>query len=165
MYNPLPLLSTGLLEDELKKGKRWFVRQTYVRGMTASLRASIMIRSYPAEEEATAREHLKAIEKDKHAFLYDASLQEHRDRLAIAARQPTGYRVFYAARKGVEWRPPDNYQQKMRHYIRTHHPAWIPQKAGEKIEIGLFEEFGQFFLKFTYDGEDDTISFDLIEKF
>ncbi|MBS1606668.1 MAG: hypothetical protein JST42_28690 [Bacteroidetes bacterium] len=165
MYSPLPLLSRGLLEDELKKGKRWFVRQTYTRGMTANLRAAIMIRSYPAEEEAAARTHLEAIEKDKHAFLYDATLQEHLDRLTIAARQPTGYRVFYAARKGVEWKPPDHYQQKMRQYIRTHHPAWIPQKAGEKIEIGLFEEFGQFFLKFTYDGEDDTIPFDLIEKF
>ena len=165
MYNPLPLLTTGLLEDELKKGKRWFIRQTYARGMTASLRAAFMIRSYGAEDEAQAREHLKAIEKDKNSFLYDASQQAHLDKLAIAARQPAGFRVFYAARKGVEWKPPDAYQQKVRHYIRTQHPAWIPQKAGEKIEIGLYEEFGQFFLKFTYDGEDDTIPFDLIEKY
>jgi len=165
MYNPLPLLSTGLLEDELRKGKRWFVRQSFARGMEAGITAAFMIRSYTADEESTALLHLKAIEKDRHAFLYDASLGPHRERLSVAARQPTGYRVFYAARKGVEWKPPDNYQQKMRHYIRTHHPAWIPQKPGEKIEIGLFEEFGQFFLKFTYDGEDDTIPFDLIEKF
>jgi hypothetical protein len=165
MYNPLPLLSTGLLEDELRKGKRWFVRQTYARGMTAGISAAFMIRSYTADEESTALQHLKAIEKDRNAFLYDAGLDLHRERLSIAARQPTGYRVFYAARKGVEWTPPGDYQQKMRNYIRTHHSAWIPQKAGEKIEIGLFEEFGQFFLKFTYDGEDDTITFDLIEKY
>jgi hypothetical protein len=53
----------------------------------------------------------------------------------------------------------------MRRYIFRHHPAWRPLKAGDKIEIGLYEEFGQLFLKFSYDGENDTIPFDLIEKY
>jgi hypothetical protein len=165
MYNPLPLLTTGLLQDELKKGKRWFVRQTYPRGMTPGLKATFLLRTYPAEEKTTALLHLAAIEKDRNAFLYDANLPEHLEKLNIAARQPAGYKVFYAARKGVDWKPPGPYQQKIRHYIRSHHPAWLPQKAGEKIEIGLYEEFGQFFLKFSYDGQEDTIPFDLIEKY
>jgi len=165
MYNPLPLLTPGLLQDELTKGKRWFVRQTYPRGLTAGLRGAFLFRSYPVEEKTIAEQHLAAIDKDKNAFLYDAGLAEHLERLSIAARQPAGYKVFYAARKGVDWTPPGPYQLKMRHYIRSHHPAWLPQKAGEKIEIGLYEEFGQFFLKFSYDGEEDNIPFDLIEKY
>jgi len=165
MYNPLPLLTPGLLGDELTKGKRWFVRQNYPRGMTTGLKAALLIRSYPTEEKSAAETHLAVVEKDRHAFLYDAGLAEHLERLHLAAKQPTGYRVFYAARKGVDWKPPGPYQQKMRHYIRSLHPAWVPQEAGKKIEIGLYEEFGQFFLKFSYDGEDDTIPFDLIEKY
>lgn len=165
MYNPLPLLTPGLLQDELTKGKRWFIRQTYPRGMAAGLKAAFLLRSYLAEEKEIAEQHRTAIEKDRNAFLYDASLTEHLEKLKIAAKQPAGYKVFYAARKGVDWNPPGPYQQKMRHYIRSHHPAWVPQKAGEKIEIGLYEEFGQFFLKFSYDGEDDTIPFDLIENY
>lgn len=165
MYNPLPLLTPGLLRDELIKGKRWFVRQTYPRGLTPGLRAAFLLRAYPAEEKTMAEQHLASIEKDKNAFLYDAGLAEHLEKLDIAAKQPAGFKVFYAARNGVDWKPPGPYQQKMRHYIRSHHSAWLPQKAKEKIEIGLYEEFGQFYLKFSYDGEEDTIPFDEIEKY
>jgi len=165
MYNPLPLLTTGLLEHEIKKGKRWFVRQAYSRGKEAGLIAAFLIRAYPAEEEQAAEEHFSVIRDDKTAFLYDASLQEHWEKLAAAAKQPSGYKIFYAGRKGVEWNPPAPYKQKMRHYIRSHHPAWFSQEKGEKITIGLYEEFGQLFLKFSYNKEEDTIPFDMIEKY
>jgi len=167
MYNPLPLLTRGLLDDQIAKGKRWFVRQTFPRGMEARLIAAFLIRGYDREEKATADQHLAALKKDGNAFLYDADEPAHRDKLHIAAGQPFGYKVFYAARKGVEWKPPPQYQEKMRHYLRRHHPAWRPRKEGEnnKIQIGLFEELGQLFLKFSYAGEDDTIPFDVIEKY
>lgn len=61
--------------------------------------------------------------------------------------------------------PPPVYQQKMRHYIRVHHSDWRTTKEGGKIAIGLLEEFGQLFLKFSHAGEDDMIPFDLIEKY
>src|SRR5579871_886760 len=145
MYNPLPLLTRGLLEDQLSKGKRWFVRQTFPRGMEARLIAAFLLRGYDAEEEDLARRHLAALTKDGNAFLYDARNSVHLEKLTIAAGQPFGYKVFYAARKGVEWKPPDTYQQKMRHYLRRHHPAWRVQKEGDKIHIGLYEEFGELF--------------------
>ena len=165
MYNPLPLLTPGLLQNELEKGKRWFVRQTYPRGMTGGLRAAFLIRGYPETEKQTAEQHLTVLQNDRFAFLYDAGDPEHLEKLGTAAKQPTGYKIYYAARKGVEWKPPSLYQQKLRHYIRSHHPAWLPQDAGKKIEIGLYEEFGQLFLKFSYKGEDDTIPFDIIETY
>ncbi len=85
------------------------------------------------------------------------------NRLKKAAKQPTGYGVFYVGRKGVQWDPPNEYEQKVRHYIRSQHPAWIPQKA--TIEVGLYEEFGQLLLKFNYKDEEDTIPLDLIEQY
>jgi len=35
MYNPLPLLTTGLLQDELTKGKRWFAPANLSQGNDA----------------------------------------------------------------------------------------------------------------------------------
>jgi hypothetical protein len=165
MYNPFPLLTNGLLEDQLIKGKRWFVRQTFLRGMEPRLVAAFLLRGYDAEEKEPAGKHVAALAKDGNAFLYDAEEPIHLEKLKIAATQPFGYKIFYAARKGVDWKPPPAYQEKMRHYLRRHHPAWRPQKEGDKVQIGLYEEFGQLFLKFSYSGEDDTIPFDLIEQY
>jgi hypothetical protein len=162
MYNPLPILTPGLLEDELKMGKRWFVRQTYPRGMQADLKAALVVRSYGQEEKVIAEEHLAAIENDKAAFLYDASLPEHLEKLTTAAKQPIGYKVFYLGRKGVEWDPPLLYKQKVKHYILKHYSSW----SKGKIKVGLCEKFGELFLKFNYNNkEKDIIPFDMIEKY
>ena len=105
------------------------------------------------------------IGRDPNAFLYDVQVPAHVERLEIAAGQPFGYKVFYAAKKGVEWKPPESYQEKMKAYIRRHHSGWRTKKDGDKIQIGLYEEFGELFLKFSYEEEHDTIPFDLIEKY
>jgi hypothetical protein len=165
VYNPLPILTPGLLDDQLAKGKRWFIRQTFPRGMEARLIAAFLIRGYDEDEKSTANQHLAALKNDGNAYLYDANDPAHHQKLHIAAGQPFGYKIFYAARKGVEWQPPAHYQEKMRHYLRSHHPAWRSQKDGDKIQIGLFEEFGQLFLKFSYSDEEDIIPFDRIEKY
>jgi len=165
MYNPFPLLSKGLLGDQLAKGKRFFVRQTFPRGMEPRLIAAFLLRAYPADEKDTAAKHIAALAADANAFLYDAENPEHLQKLHIAAGQPFGYKIYYAAKKGLDWRPPQAYQERMRRYIRHHHPGWRPQKQGDAIEIGLFEEFGRLFLKFSHAGDDDTIPFDLIEKY
>lgn len=159
MYNPFPLLTTGLLEDELSRGKRYFVRQTFPRGREISDKAAFLLRPYPAEEKEMAEQHLRNLQKDSNAFLYDTTVEQHVEKLQIAAKQPAGYRIFYAARVGTEWKPPRAYEQKMRNYVSRHHPGW------RKIGIGLYEEFGELFLKFSHGEEEDTIPFDHIEKY
>jgi hypothetical protein len=165
MYNPFPLLNEALLRDQVAKGKRFFVRQTFARGMDARLKAAFLFRAYPVEEKEHAAKHVAAIPRDGNAFLYDAEIPEHLEKLHIAARQPFGYKVFYAAKKGVDWKPPPVYREKMRHYINRHHAGWRTTQGGEKIQVGLYEEFGELFLKFSYDGEEDIIPFDDIEKY
>jgi hypothetical protein len=165
MYNPFPLLNEALLKDQVAKGKRWFVRQTFHRGMDARLKAAFLLRAYPEEEREHAEKHLAAIPRDANAFLYDATLPDHLEKLHIAAKQPFGYKVFYAAKRGVDWKPPTVYQEKMKHYIRRHHPEWRNSRGSEKIQAGLHEEFGELFLKFSYEGEEDVIPFDDIEKY
>ena len=68
---------------------------------------------------------------DPYAYLYDVAIQYHLVRLKTAATQPFGYKVFYAAKKGVDWKPPDTYREKMRHYIRAQHPSWRPTRGGD----------------------------------
>jgi hypothetical protein len=165
MYNPFPLLTPGLLKGEMARGKSLFVRQTFPRGYEGRLKAAFLVRGYGAEERELAERHFATIARDPNAFLYDVSVPGHIERLEIAAGQPFGYKVFYAAKKGVEWKPPETYQEKMKAYIRRHHPGWRTKKDGDKIQIGLYEEFGELFLKFSYEEEHDTIPFDLIEKY
>jgi hypothetical protein len=173
MYNPFPLLTPGLLKDQMARGKCYFVRQTFLRGYEGRLKAAFLVRGYGADEKELAERHFAAIGganvlgivRDPNAFLYDVQVPAHVERLEIAAGQPFGYKVFYAAKKGVEWKPPESYQEKMKAYIRRHHPGWRTKKEGDKIQIGLYEEFGELFLKFSYEEEHDTIPFDLIEKY
>jgi hypothetical protein len=165
MYNPFPLLTPGLLQDQLCKGKRYFVRQSFPRGMDTRLKAAFLLRAYPEDEKELAHRHVTTLGRDGNAFLYDALQTEHLEKLEIAASQPFGYKVFYAAKKGVDWKPPAAYQEKMRRYIRRHHPAWRTQRGGNPVEIGLYEEFGELFLTFSYEEERSTVPFDLIEGY
>jgi hypothetical protein len=173
MYNPFPLLTPGLLRDEVAKGKRFFVRQNFPRGYEGRLKAAFLLRAYEAIDQPTAEQHLAALAgpghgggaRDPYAFLYDVTIQDHLVRLKTAATQPFGYKVFYAAKKGVEWNPPEAYREKMRHYINRHHPDWRGARGRAPIEIGLYEEFGELFLKFSHEDEHDTIPFDLIETY
>lgn len=165
MYNPFPLLTPGLLKDQIAKGKCYFVRQTFTRGYEGRLKSAFLIRGYSADEKELAEQHLAAIGHDPNAFLYDVQVPAHVERLTIAAGQPFGYKVFYAAKKGVDWKPPEAYEGKIRAYISRHHAVWRTQKEGDKIQVGLYEEFGELFLKFSYQEENDSIPFDLIEKY
>jgi hypothetical protein len=165
MYNPFPLLTPALLKDRIMDGKRYFVRQVYKRGMKSNLKAAFLIRAYDASEKELADQHMRVLSKDPNAFLYDANDPAHLEKLNIAANQPVGFKIFYAGKTGVDWKPPLDYDHKIRHYILKKHPTWRTKPGGDKIEIGLYEEFGELFLKFGYQGEEDRILFEEIEKY
>src|ERR1700754_1586613 len=151
MYNPLPILTPSILENGLRMGKRWLVRQSYLRGMETGLKANLTLRSYTPEEQETAESHLATIKKDKMAFLYDATLPEHLERLKTAAKQPEGYKTFYIGTKKIEWNPPSEYKEKVRHYIRRHHSS---ESKGKKIIVELHEKYGELLLKFKYNNKE-----------
>ncbi|PWT70721.1 MAG: hypothetical protein C5B59_20170 [Bacteroidetes bacterium] len=165
MYNPFPPLNEKLLKDKIAEGKRYFVRQTYERGMQPRIRAAFLFRGYEENEKNIADLHFQKLQADPNAFLYDAQIGEHMERLIVAARQPFGFKIFYAGKKGIDWRPPPDYQSKMQKYIAHHHPNWRTKSGGDKIQVGLYEEFGQLFLKLSFEQEEDKIPFDEIEKY
>jgi hypothetical protein len=131
--------------------------------MEAGLKATFTLRSYDSEDKEKAEAHLAAIGNDKTAFLYDAALPEHLERLRTAAKQPEGYKTFYIGTKKIEWNPPPEYKEKVRHYIRRHHSS---ESRGKKIIVELHEKYGELLLKFKYNNkEKDLIPFDTIEKY
>ncbi len=123
-----------------------------------------LIRAYAADEKSIADLHIARLAKDPNAFLYYAADAEHLRRLAAAARQPAGYQIFYAAKKGIEWKPPPKIQNQIKEHIRQYHPAWRTKRDGDKIKVGLFEEFGELYLKFNFGDEEETIALALIER-
>jgi hypothetical protein len=165
MYNPFPLLNERLLTDKIKEGKKYFVRQFYARGMQPRLKAAFLFRAYEETEMELAEQHLKTLVHDKTAFLYDVKDEEHLHKLHTAAKQPFGYKIYYAGKKGVDWKAPREYQFMVKNYIKANHPGWKTEKGGDKIMIGLYEEFGALFLKFSFEGEEDIIPLDEVEKY
>jgi hypothetical protein len=163
MYNPFPILNEPLLSDRLARGKRYFVRQTYPRGWQPPLKAAFLLRAYDPSEREQATVHMEALRLDPNAFLYDATLPEHRAKLHIAAQQPPGFKIYYAGKIGTNWKPPREYEDKMRNYLRNHHPVWNSKETGISVQAGLCEEYGKLYLKFSFAEEEDRVPLEVIE--
>lgn len=169
MYNPFTLLSVPLLHEKIQAGKRYFVRQTYKRGMQPRLIAAFLLRAYDEKEKNLAGEHLLRLKNDGNAYMYDSQDRDDLKKLQVAASQPFGYKVFYAGKMGADWKPPVDYQARIRKYVRAHFPRWQAAATGQKedrtIAIGLHEEFGQLFLKFNYNTEIALVPLQEIENY
>ena len=164
MYNPFPLLNEKILNEKIQSGRRFFIRQTYPRGLEVRLKAAFLLKGYSSIDKDLALQHLATLKKDGNAFLYDVEDPEHVKKLFTAAQQPFGYKIYYAAKKGEDWKPPQEYQMKIKVYLKQNHSNWKSKPGGEKIAVGLYEEFGKLFLKFSFDGEEDIVPIEEIEK-
>jgi hypothetical protein len=167
MYNPFPLFTPTLLLAQMSeaKGKRFFVRQTFPRGKMPELKAAFLFPGYTEEEKDLAEEHFQNLHRDPNAFFYDAKNPEHLEKLKTAARQPSGYKIYYVGKTKWEWKPPPVYQNKMKNFIQKMHPRWRTSRGKNKVMVGLYEERGELFLKFNFEEEEDKIVFDEIENF
>jgi hypothetical protein len=167
MYNPFPLFTPSLLLGQIgeETRKKYFVRQTYPRGMQQGLKAAFLFRAYPAEEIDSAKDHLRHLGRDPNAYLYYVGIAMDMDKLKVAARQPSGFKIYYVGKTKLAWQPPVIYQDKIKRYLQLMHGSWRTSKGKTKVMIGLYEEFGNIFLKFSFGNEEDRIPFDEIEKY
>jgi hypothetical protein len=162
------------------------VRQSFPRGYEGRLKAAFLLRAYPAEEKEMAEAHLAALAdpecgdcariralgrmwryaRDPNAFLYDAAVPEQLERLYIAAGQPFRLQGVLRGQKGSGLEAAGGLPGEDEGvYPPPPSRTWRTQKDGEKISIGLHEEFGELFLTFSFDKENDKIPFDLIEQY
>ena len=90
MHNPLYIFTREVLDELLKTGHRYFVRQHYARGIdhTADLKGSFLISHY--EEQGHADIHYKALTSDIFRFFYDAENPEHLLKLPYTSQWKNG---------------------------------------------------------------------------
>jgi hypothetical protein len=166
-HNPLTLFTSQLLAVHLQSGNRYFVRQTYERGLTntqpptnttpsytpptntTTPKAAFLISEYT--ELSRAKIHIAALEHDAQAYLYDAEDPEHLRRLNIAAGLPAGYAIYAPLLAMRQWKPTDLLKAKIKTYIESK-LKWKP-RGSDDIGAELFLHFGELFitLKFGHD--------------
>lgn len=148
MHNPFVLLSTRLLESLLKAGNTFFVRQTYRRGknlLDPLNKAAFLITHY--SDYSLARAHYDALYNDPNRFLYNVTEQEHYDKLATAATQPAGYKI-YSPLIQQPWKPTPEMSAKIRNYINQK-LSWSPRRS-DMVKADLFVQFGELFITLKY---------------
>ncbi len=163
-HNPLTLFTSQLLAVHLQSGNRYFVRQSYERGLTntqhftstnpshqstTTPKAAFLISEYA--DLSRAKIHIAALEHEAQAYLYDAEDPEHLRRLKIAAGQPEGYDIYAPLLAMRQWKPPDLLKAKIKSYIESR-LKWKP-RGSDDIGAELFLHFGELFitLKFGHD--------------
>lgn len=159
MHNPLYIFTTEVLEELIKTGHRWFVRQTYIRGLSSELKASFLISHY--EEQAKADIHFKALGNDQNRFLYDAEDPSHRLKLQIAASQPEGYRIYTLHLAMDEWKVPLTLKGNLKRYITR--LGWQPSRD-KGVNAKLFSQFGELFIALKWQSHETKVPLYEIEK-
>src|SRR5688572_1999972 len=97
MYNPFVPFDKKLLEAFIANNKKFFVRQTFPRGMPVgetSIKNAFLMSHYSELKEAMV--HFHALKSDHYIFLYEADNEEHLHKLTIAVKEPGPYRIFAA---------------------------------------------------------------------
>lgn len=164
MHNPLALLSRQLLDRLIKGGNLYFVRQFYPRGIDHFENGlkGVFLFSYYSNKEV-AEKHLKSLGHDDTADLYDATIPAEKERLYIAGSQPAGYHIYVSLLKAKEWEPTPELIPKIKRYISTR-TGWKPGR-GATVDIDIFIEFGELFIKLTKGTDKIKVKLADIERF
>lgn len=144
MHNPFQLYSPQLLHALLKAGHKYFVRQTYSRGLAhfnEEQKGAFLISHY--SDKSKAQIHFEALKNDGNRFLYDTFEKGHLEKLQTAATQPTGYKI-YAPLLLQQWKPSDIMAGKVKIYI-DHKLKWRAGR-GDTVKTNLFIQFGEIFI-------------------
>lgn len=164
MFNPFHPFTSPLLDAFIKHGKRYFVRQTFKRGippMDDSVKGAYLISHY--EDLHTAQTHFDAIASDPNRFLYDWSNAEHQEKLKVAAASPEGYKVYSSVfEKDWERRITDPMEKAIRLYVAG--LGWRPSRA-EGLNTDFYQTFGELYIKLKCKGREVKVPFKEIEIF
>lgn len=162
MHNPFGLLNLKLLHALTDAGNRYFVRQTYKRGLNPFdpvQKTAFLFTHYRNLHEAQA--HFNSIKQDKNRFLYDSMNPMHDAKLEIAAKQIPEFPV-YTPLLEKPWEPSAKMSEMIRRYIGIH-LDWKPARE-ELVKAGLFSQFGELFVNLKYRTFETKVPLDEIEK-
>jgi hypothetical protein len=163
MFNPLAPFSQQALDGFLKKGYKFFVRQTFNRGNTQfenNLKRCFLFCHY--DNYFSAKEHFDALSTDVCRYLYNWNNVEDREKLKIAASQPEGYKI-YTNTFSPDWENhvTDRIKVKIRAYVQK--LGWKPARE-EAIHPVFYPHFGEVYVSLKYRGREVRVKFEEIEK-
>jgi hypothetical protein len=162
MHNPFGLLNLKLLHALIDAGNRYFVRQTYQRGLhpfDEIQKAAFLFTHY--RDLRSAQMHYNFLHRDANRFLYDSRNPAHFAKLEIAARQVPAYPV-YTPLLEKPWEPSEKMSVSIRRYIATHLNWRVPRE--ETVKADLFTEFGELFVNLKYMSQEAKVPLADIEK-
>jgi len=148
MHNPFGRFTTRLLRSLLSDGYRYFVRQTWPRGLNPldkMQKAAFLFTHYTSFNEAS--DHYHHLAGDPNRYLYDSADAGHLSRLEAAARQHPAYPV-YTPLLSKKWQPSTRMAERLRRYI-NHQLHWTPARR-TAVEADLVNEFGELFVNLKY---------------
>jgi hypothetical protein len=164
MFNPLCPFGKELLEGFVTSGQKYFVRQTFNRGLNLNDKSkrAFLISHY--RDFGQAFEHYEAIAQDRNRYLYRWSEPADRKRLLIAASQPSGFRIF-ASVVMPDWQEKAERALKVqvRSYIEKKN-FWHPGKK-DGVEFELYPHFGEVFVRMRFRKQEIKVSLNEVENF
>lgn len=158
MYNPLALLQKEHIDTLINEGNKYFVRQTYNRGLKAGDKESFLITPYMKLKDA--QEHIMAIILESRTAIYDITNPDHRVRLYTAASQVKGYSVYLNRLRESAWHPPRKLQMQIHDYVKM--LGWGSRNMNIDAKLGF--KNGKLVIDFTNNGITESASLDELEK-
>jgi hypothetical protein len=162
-FNPLARLDERALEGMVRDGHRYFVRQTFNRGIDGfdtNVKGCFLFCHY--KDLPKAKEHYDVLDGDPNRFLYDWENEAHRKKLRIAAAGPEGYKI-YTNTLVPDWEKymTDRVKQKIRAYIMK--LGWKPTRE-EAVTPVLYPHFGEICVSLRFRKQEVRVTFEEIEK-
>ncbi|MDQ0109525.1 hypothetical protein J2T02_004669 [Chitinophaga terrae (ex Kim and Jung 2007)] len=147
MHNPLAILSEDLLDALLLHGHKYFVRQSYPRGLDhfdGTLKEAFLFSAY--KELQPAEKHYLHLASDPRRHIYYIGQEGDIKRMRIAASQPAGYRAYSDKLATREWEPANILKSKVKNYLRSN-IKWRSKDA--PVDAQLFLEYGELMLSLS----------------
>lgn len=164
MFNPCYPFTTALFQAMLSKGIIYYVRSTFVRGLTSDMKMksnSFLISHY--HDAAAAERHYQVIAKDPFRFLYDIRNPIHLKKLSLAASQPAGYHIYSTLLKpGIEKEISLKYREHTKRYLEKH-THW-DLKGRLHLTPLLYFQLGVLYASIHFRGGHIKLTFEDIEN-
>jgi hypothetical protein len=163
MFNPLAIWTEKALEGFVGEGKRYFVRQSFERARKSfgdEDKSYFLFCHYQVYSQA--REHFDALFDDPFRFLYDWEIEDHRQRLLLAANQPPGYEI-YSNTFMPDWERhiTSRLKQKIKAFIQSH--GWKPGRE-DGVLIDFYPHFGEVMVTLRFRKQKLSVKLEEIEK-
>jgi hypothetical protein len=147
MHNPLAILSEDLLDALLLHGHKYFVRQSYPRGLDhfdETIKEAFLFSAY--KELPPAEKHYLHLASDPRRHIYYIGQEGDVEKIRIAASQPAGYKAYSDKLAAREWKPTKDLPGKIKNYLRTN-TKWRSKDA--PVDAQLFLEYGELMLSLS----------------